>query len=66
MNYKEMTMQNITVREYANALCDMYGYDYDEAVEMIDLNIIDSEVRQEVLDFYNVLESSVDGYGGIS
>lgn len=51
---KEMTMQNITVREYANALCDMYGYGFDEAVEMIDQNIVEREMREEVLDFYNV------------
>jgi hypothetical protein len=63
---KEMTMQNITIREYANALCDMYGYGYDEAVEMIDQNIVDREMRQEVLDFYNEPESSIDGYGGLT
>ena len=62
----EMTMQNITVREYANALCDMYGYSYDDAVEMIDQNIVDREMREEVLDFYNVLEGSVDGYGKVT
>jgi hypothetical protein len=62
----EMTMQNITVREYANALCDIYGYGYNEAVEMIDQNIVEREMREEVLDFYNVLEGSVDGYGKVT
>ena len=63
---EEITMQNITTTQYANALCDIYGYNYDEAVEMIDQNIVEREMREEVLDFYNDLEGSIDGYSGIT
>jgi hypothetical protein len=39
---------------------------YDDAAEMIDQNIVEREMREEVLDFYNNLESSVDGYGRLT
>lgn len=47
-----MTMQDITTEQYANALCDIYGYDYEQAIEMIDTNTVDREMREEVLEFY--------------